>query len=66
MANQSAVIGQSISTPIREGDRFRMRDGSEWKVIEHRPGGKVELFNKAQARFSTRLAREVRQMERVS
>lgn len=52
-------------TTIVKGDRFRMPSGSEWKVIGTRPGGVVELFNKAECRFSDRYHYEVIQWERV-
>lgn len=51
--------------PIRVGDEFRMSTGSVWKVIETRPGGKLELFNEAECRFASLYHRDVRQWERV-
>lgn len=56
---------QSSSGPIRVGDRFRTTTGI-WKVIETKPGGKVELFCESLASFQSRYTREVHEWERVS
>jgi hypothetical protein len=59
---------QATSVPratIVKGDKFRTPTGI-WEVIETKPGGKVELFNKARASFQSRYHREVRLWERAS
>lgn len=56
---------ENTKSPVRVGDRFRTPTG-EWKVIETKPGGRVELFNKATSCFQSRYAREVRIWERAS
>jgi len=50
--------------PIHVGDRFS--DGRNvWQVIEVKPGGKLELFDKERCYFSMRYHREVREWERL-
>jgi hypothetical protein len=49
---------------IKTGDKF-IRNGVTFEVIETRPGGKVELFDRKGSRFVTRLHKEVRQWERA-
>lgn len=62
----STHTSKTRPSPIRVGDQFRTLSGMVWKVIETKPGGKLELFNEAGCYFSTRLYRDVREWERVS
>lgn len=50
--------------PIRVGDKFKGRNGV-LEVIETRPGGKVDLFNRERTTFHTYATRAVREMERA-
>ncbi len=50
---------------IKTGDKFKATSGIIWEVIETRPGGKVELFDRKGSRFATRLSREVRTWARA-
>lgn len=50
---------------ITVGDKFHDGNGSEWKVIELVPGGKLELFNKSESRFCIRYHREVSNWARI-
>ncbi len=52
--------------PIRVGDHLKSKAGIIWKVIGTRPGGRLELFNKAEAVFADRYHREVIQWERLT
>lgn len=49
--------------PIRVGDKFKM-GGQTLEVIETKPGGKIELFDRERCRFHNRYHREVREWER--
>ena len=51
--------------PIRVGDRFRTKSGAVLEVIETRPGGHVELFERERTRFHSRYTREMQDWERV-
>jgi len=50
---------------IKTGDKF-LSNGVEFEVIETRPGGKVELFDRKNTRFVTRLHKEVKLWSRVA
>lgn len=50
--------------PIRVGDRFKSNN-TVYEVIGTKPGGKIELFDRAKTRFTDRWHREVKQWERV-
>lgn len=51
--------------PIRVGDHFS--DGKHvWKVIEVKPGGKLELFDKVRCYFQMRYHKDVMQWQRVA
>jgi hypothetical protein len=49
---------------IRIGDKFKTGSGL-WEVIGLKPGGKVELFDRAKARFMDSYTKNVRTWERV-
>ena len=53
------------TTAIRVGDKFT-RNGVTFEVIETRPGGKVELFDRANSRFVTKLHKEVKLWDRAA
>jgi hypothetical protein len=55
-----------MNTPVRIGDVFQMENGTTWKVIETKPGGKIELFCSEQTRFLNCYHREVKTWERVT
>jgi hypothetical protein len=63
--NTSQSVAKA-DTVIRKGHKFRMPSGSVWEVTRTRPGGIVELFNRAECRSADRYHREVIQWERVS
>lgn len=44
---------------IKPGDKF-LSNGIVLEVIETRPGGKVDLFDRKNTRFVTRLHKEVK------
>ena len=50
--------------PIRIGDKFK-RDSFVLEVIGTKPGGKVELFDRARCRFVDCWHKQVIQWERV-
>ena len=50
---------------ITVGDKFKSTSGHIWEVIETKPGGVVELFDKERTRFQRRYHREVKSWERV-
>lgn len=50
--------------PIRVGDKFKVGE-TIYEVIGTKPGGKVELFDRATARFTDRWSRDVKKWERV-
>lgn len=51
--------------PIRVGDKFQAHSGV-WEVIAHKPGGKVELFDRDKSRFHFYYAHQVREWPRVT
>lgn len=53
------------STVIRIGDKFKVSD-TIYEVIGTKPGGKVELFNRAESLFTDRWHRDVMHWERVT
>ncbi len=53
------------STVIRIGDKFKFND-TIYEVIDTKPGGKVELFDRLKTRFTYRYHREVKLWERIS
>lgn len=57
-------MSQPHALPIRIGDKFRIGD-TIYEVISTKPGGKVELFDRARSRFTDRWHREVKEWERV-
>lgn len=50
----------AIEGPIRTGDQLKDPRGTVWAVIETRPGGHVDLFNKERSRFATHYTRQLR------
>lgn len=52
-------------TAVRVGDKFKWGD-SVVEVIGTKPGGKVELFDRAKCRFTDKWHKDVIAMERVS
>ncbi len=50
--------------PIRIGDKFKAGK-TVYEVIGTKPGGKVELFDRATTRFTDRWSRDVKKWERV-
>lgn len=50
---------------INVGDKFK-RGESVWEVVGTKPGGKVELFNRANATFLDKHHKDVIVWERVS
>jgi hypothetical protein len=54
----------SKKTIIRIGDKFRQGE-SVYEVIGTKPGGKLELFDRAKTRFTDRQHSEVKNWERV-
>lgn len=50
--------------PIRVGDKFS--DGKHvWEVIETKPGGKLELFDKKRCYFQMRYHKDLKQWQRI-
>jgi len=54
----------SSQSPIRIGDKFKA-NGTIYEVIGTKPGGKVELFDRQNLRFTDRWHRDVKQWERI-
>ena len=54
-----------MKNTITVGDKFKSGNGDIWEVIETKPGGVVELFNKKRSRFQRRYHREVKTWRRV-
>jgi hypothetical protein len=52
------------STPIRIGDKFK-RDGRLWEVIETKPGGRIELFDRIRCIFLGAYHRQIKDWERA-
>ena len=53
--------------PVRVGDKFKSPTSDEvYEVIETRPGGHVELFDRARSRFYHNYCRVVKNWERVA
>ena len=50
---------------IRVGDKF-LNNGVTFEVIQTRPGGKVELFDRANTRFVTQLHKTVKLWDRAA
>lgn len=50
--------------PVRVGDKFRLGE-AVLEVIRTLPGGKIELFDRANTRFTDRYHREVKTWERI-
>lgn len=57
-------MSEPKTTPIRVGDKFKHGDHI-LEVIGTKPGGKIELFDRARSRFTDSLHRNVRTWERV-
>ena len=53
-----------MANPIRVGDKFKVNE-TILEVIGTKPGGKVELFDRKNTRFTDRWSREVKLWERV-
>jgi len=49
---------------IRVGDKF-LNNGVTLEVIETRPGGKVDLFDRAGSRFITMLHKQIKGWQRA-
>lgn len=56
--------GAVMEKPIRVGDKFKVNEIT-YEVIGTKPGGKVELFDRENTRFTDRWSREVKLWERV-
>lgn len=52
-------------TTIQVGDKFN-RNGVTFEVIGTLPGGKVDLFDRANTRFVTKLHKEVKLWDRAA
>ena len=50
---------EGIEMTIKTGDKF-ISNGVTFEVIETRPGGKIDLFDRKNTRFVTRLHKEVK------
>lgn len=54
-----------MSKPIKEGDKFKVGN-TIYEVIGTKPGGKIELFDRAATRFTDRWHRDVKTWERLT
>jgi hypothetical protein len=52
--------------PIRIGDKFKYGDDGILEVIGTKPGGKIELFDRARTRFVDCWHRDVKTWDRVT
>jgi hypothetical protein len=54
-----------MNQPIRVGDKLKAED-AVYEVIGTKPGGRLELFDRARCRFTDRWHRDIKDWERVS
>ncbi len=54
-----------MEKPIRVGDKFKVNE-TIYEVIGTKPGGKVELFDRQNTRFTDRWHKDVKKWERIN